>query len=435
VAAVGAVATARCGSADVNGAGPAEYRPPAQAQGPRAVIWSLAEQGDAWRKAWNDTYAAAEKATGIRVTASWEPSAGYWDKRQAEIAAGAPSVDLMYNTSAWVISGGVRGMFVDHYEYMRRDKVDVKQYFQAALDSWSWKGKLWSVPYAAGGEVVHFNKALFDAKGLKYPHKDWNYDDFLAACQRLNDPANNKFAVTVGQNGIHYMMGTFMLNFGGKRLNDAKDRALYGDDVNSITGASLDVDLHTRYKVTPPADALKTLPAGAQPIEVQMVAMEFNGLSRRSAIAAAIGANNLDFAPPPKGPTGIQTAAVGGNAFSILTLSKAIDASWEVLRWLHSKEGVFSPHIQVISGPPVIAAANSPQWLDMFKGTHLADCQQVFAKAGHDFLILPEGSEAWMTMNAPMNDALAGKIATREAMQESARQLNELFSRRPAAWH
>ena len=40
-----------------------------------------------------------------------------------------------------------------------------------------------------------------------------------------------------------------------------------------------------------------------------------------------------------------------------------------------------------------------------------------------------------MTMNAPMNDALAGKIATREAMQESARQLNELFSRRPAAWH
>ena len=29
-----------------------------------------------------------------------------------------------------------------------------------------------------------------------------------------------------------------------------------------------------------------------------MVAMEFNGLSRRSAIAAAIGANNLDFAPP-----------------------------------------------------------------------------------------------------------------------------------------
>jgi ABC-type glycerol-3-phosphate transport system substrate-binding protein len=176
------------------------------------------------------------------------------------------------------------------------------------------------------------------------------------------------------------------------------------------------------------------VPAGTQPIEVQMVAMEFNGLSRRSAIAAAIGSNNLDFAPPPKGPTGIQTAAVGGNGFSILTQSKAIDASWEVLRWLHSKEGMVSPHIQVISGPPVIAAANSPQWLDMFKGTHFADCVAVFAKAGHDFLILPEGSDAWTAMNTPMNRALAGEIATREALQESARQVNELFAQRPAAW-
>jgi hypothetical protein len=33
-----------------------------------------------------------------------------------------------------------------------------------------------------------------------------------------------------------------------------------------------------------------------------------------------------------------------------------------------------------------------------------------------------------------MNRALRGEIGTRDAMQESARQLNELFSQRPAAW-
>jgi hypothetical protein len=33
-----------------------------------------------------------------------------------------------------------------------------------------------------------------------------------------------------------------------------------------------------------------------------------------------------------------------------------------------------------------------------------------------------------------MNMALRGEIATRQAMQESARALNELFSQRPADW-
>jgi hypothetical protein len=37
-------------------------------------------------------------------------------------------------------------------------------------------------------------------------------------------------------------------------------------------------------------------------------------------------------------------------------------------------------------------------------------------------------------MNAAFNKALAGEMNTPDAMRESARALNELFSRRPAAW-
>ena len=187
---------------------------------------------------------------------------------------------------------------------MRRDKVDTKQYYKAELDSWAWKGKQWGIPFATGGETVLYNKKLFDAKGVKYPHKDWTYDEFLDACRRLNDPANGKWAVQVGQNGIHYMMGTFMLNFGGKRLNEAKDRALYGDDPKSIQGAELNVDLHRRYGFTPTPEALATVPTGKFPMELEMVAMEINGVFRHAKARAAIGAQNLDFAPPPKGPGG-----------------------------------------------------------------------------------------------------------------------------------
>ncbi|MGH2352310.1 MAG: ABC transporter substrate-binding protein [Chloroflexota bacterium] len=407
---------------------------PDQRAEPKEVVWALHfAPEDARSQAWTETWRRAQQATGVRVTILAEGS-DRWTKRQAEFAAGMTSADIMGNQTNWVIPGGLAGVFADHAPFIRRDKWDLRQFYRAALDTWAWKGKQWAIPYQSGGEVVHFNKAVFDDKGVKHPTKDWTYDDLLEACRKLNDPANGKFALAIGQNGIHYMLGTFLLNFGGTRLNDAKDNALYGDDPKSIQGAELDVDLHVRYRYTPTSEARASLPRGRAPMDVGMVAMEIEGSHRQANLRAAIGEANLDFAPPPRGPAGIQTAAVGGNSWSILGLSKAKDAAWQILRWIYSKEGIQAPWISATSWPASIAAANSPLWLDQFKGTHMADCSKVWETGGHDLLVLPEGNEAWTTMNEPLNAALRGEIATREAMRQSAAALNELFGRRPAAW-
>jgi ABC-type glycerol-3-phosphate transport system substrate-binding protein len=422
----GAALIAACGLQGSTTAGPS-----AQIE---EVLWALHFAPEDPRSvAWTETWRRAAEATGVRVNAVSEGS-DRWTKRQAEYAAGTTTVDIMGNQTNWVIAGGLTGIFADHSPFMRRDRVDLKQFYKADLETWGWKGKLWAVPYQSGGEVVHYNKALFDAKGVKHPRRDWTYDDLLEACRKLNDPQSGKFALTVGQNGVHYMMGTFMLNFGGKRLNDAKDKALYGDDARSIQGAELDVDLHVKYRFTPPREALASLPQGKAPMDVGMVALEIEGFFRQAALRAAIGPQNLDWAPPPKGPTGIQTAAVGGNAWSILALSKARDAAWQVLRWIYGKDGIQTAWVKSVGWPSSIPAANSALWLDQFKGTNLADCAKVWESSSHDILALPEGDQAWTTMNEPTGRALQGAISTREALLQSATALNELFSRRPAAW-
>ena len=176
------------------------------------------------------------------------------------------------------------------------------------------------------------------------------------------------------------------------------------------------------------------MPQGRTPMEVEMVAMEINGVFRHTNVRAAIGAENLDFAPPPKGPGGAQRVAVAGNAWSILNSSKARDAAWAALHWTYTKEGQQSPLLEAVSWPPVVAAANSPKWLELFKGTRIADVSKVWESGGHDLLVLPEGDKAWTTMNTPMNAALKGELGTREALQESQRQMNELFAQRPANW-
>jgi ABC-type glycerol-3-phosphate transport system substrate-binding protein len=164
------------------------------------------------------------------------------------------------------------------------------------------------------------------------------------------------------------------------------------------------------------------------------VAMEINGSFRHTPARTAIGAQNLDFAPPPKGPKGHQTATVGGNGWAIAALSKAREAAWRCLKWMHTKEGMLGPQIKAVSWPPVIWAASSPEWTEIFKGTRIDDVAKVWETGGHDLMVLPEGSKAWTTANTPLTAALRGEIATRAAMQESARQMNDLFAQRPAAW-
>jgi multiple sugar transport system substrate-binding protein len=408
--------------------------PGAAFSGPREMTWSCYQLGEARQRLWDETFQLAGQATKVKINVLWEPGQGYWDKRQAEAAAGSAPVDVMINQTNWVLPGGLSGLFVDHNDYLRRDKVDTSQYYKIGLETWTWKGKLWAIPMQVGGEVVLYNKTLLAASGARPPQKDWTYDDLLETCRRLNAPEKNQFAIDVGQNGVHYMMGTFIYNFGGKILNEAKDKALYGEDANAIRGAEYDVDLHTKHKVTPSAEVRAAIPQGKTPMELNMAAMEINGLFRHTNVRAAIGNENLDFAPPPKGPTGIQRASVGGNSWSILALSKARDAAWAALKWTHTREGMLGPQLEGVSWPPLIFAASSPRWLDLFKGTNIQDCAKVWETGGHDLLVLPEGDEAWSTMNAPLTRALAGEIGTRDAMRESADALNQLFSRRPAAW-
>ena len=408
---------------------------PAALEGPREISWMGYTSTPDRQGLFEESFKKSGEVNGVKVTVTWEGSADYWTKRQAEFAGGSTSADVMVLNLDWVLPGGFSGMFVDHNEYMKRDKVDPKQYYKAALDTWAWKGKQWAIPLQAGGEMVLYNKKLFDERGVKYPTKDWTYDDLLDMCQRLNDPGQNKFAIEIGQNGLHYMMGTFVYNFGGKLLNDAKDRALYGDDARVHPG---------RRAGRRPAPAL---PLHPHPRGAGHPAPGGGGVRRRDGghgdqrlLPAHHGPDGdrgrePGLRPAAQGAGGQQTASRRGQrVVAMANLSKAKEAAWRCLKWLHTKEGMLTPQLKAVSWPPLIWAGSAPEWLEIFKGTKINDVARVWETGGHDFLVLPEGSEAWTAANTPMSMALRGEIATRQAMQESARALNELFSQRPADW-
>ncbi|HXI18015.1 MAG TPA: ABC transporter substrate-binding protein, partial [Chloroflexota bacterium] len=141
---------------------------------------------------WRSALEAASKATNVKATLVTEPGGvPFWDKRQAEFAAGSAGSDVTYNQNNWVLIGGLKNMFVDHLPYMTRDKINQGEYIKIELDSWKWKNKQWGIPFQSGGEAVMLNKQIFQEKGVPLPTANWTYDDLVQITQRLHDPANN----------------------------------------------------------------------------------------------------------------------------------------------------------------------------------------------------------------------------------------------------
>ena len=427
-----ALAMAACG-------GPATPGGETKSAAPKEITILKSSSTEQVDNGWRSALEAASKATNVKATLIVETAATtapFWEKRQNEFAAGSPSGDVTYNQNNWVLIGGLRGMFVDHLPYMTRDKVNQGEYIKIELDSWKWKNKQWGIPFQSGGEAVMINKQLFEEKGVPIPSANWTYDDLVQISQRLHNPGNNQAGLEVGQNGIQYMAGTFMRNFGGKVLNDARNKAVYADDPLSTRGAEMNVDLHQKYKVTPTPAMTALVPSGSTLFRSRRAAININYIGYIAAVAD-LGAGNVELLPPPKGPTGVQSARVVGNAWSILTQSKNADPSWLVLKWLHTKEGLLgsgSGQLLGMGWPPIVYAGEAPIWADRFKGTRIADVTKVWTTAGHNQVVLPEGDPALQEMNPPWTRALNGEVGVREGLRESQDKVNVLFGKRPKDW-
>ena len=75
-------------------------------------------------------------------------------------------------------------------------------------DGWNWNdfypgeqaaatvdGHVLGIPALVDNLAIVYNKALFDAAGLKYPTADWTWDDFATAAKALTNPATRQFGV------------------------------------------------------------------------------------------------------------------------------------------------------------------------------------------------------------------------------------------------
>ena len=408
-----------------------------QTAAPIPVEWRHSASSDAAVQRWTDFHKEVQAALAPKydVKLNFE-STQMWEKLQVEYAGGT-GPDVVYNQVGWYILGGVRGIFLRLDDLAKRDKVRRDQYSPGAWDSWVWKDKLYAIPYSGFGETVFLYKKLFEAANVPLPSLNWTWDDMLSVAKRLTkgEETAKQFGLVLFHGGdIQLTASSWMLNNGGKVLNDTKDKALFGDDAKSIQAFEWLVDLRLRHGVDAKTAERTVSPSNPstriQPMNEGRAAMEIARFSRYSEWIDMLGKGNVEMYPLPVGPAKRRSHAVGTNAWSVGGSSKVKDAAWDVVKWLTGTPGQTGKGARVVPFPALLAGANSKDFMDQYAGTKLKDVVDAWAKDSHDYIVTPDTTEMNRIHNVHASAAFEGTKTARQALRDSADEINQVFARR-----
>ncbi|MFQ9703560.1 MAG: ABC transporter substrate-binding protein [Enterocloster clostridioformis] len=77
-------------------------------------------------------------------------------------------------------------------------------------------GAVGALPLYSSVQLMFYRKDVFEEKGVKVPT---NYDELLDVCGKINDPANNFYAIACrGEDSSYVQFSPFLYGFGGAYL-------------------------------------------------------------------------------------------------------------------------------------------------------------------------------------------------------------------------
>jgi multiple sugar transport system substrate-binding protein len=179
-------------------------------------------------------------------------------KVQTMIAAGT-APDITSVAAGDLAAMSARNQLLPLDPLIRRDRYDLKDYFERAVRQWQWQGGQTGLPRGFANQVLYFNVDLFERAGLKAPPADWQssawtWDDFLGAARALTQTADDGASGVWGYGlwpGLRFTYGLFVWNAGGDILSpDGKGCVI--DRPEAVAGLQFMADLVARHKVAPP---------------------------------------------------------------------------------------------------------------------------------------------------------------------------------------
>ena len=145
--------------------------------------------------------------TGIEVVVDLVPEGAYFTKLNTELAGGSGAHDVFMVGAYFIWQYGPPGWMEDLKPWIDNPAAtnpdyDFEDIFEGLRTSTAWdfqlgsplgSGGQWAIPWGFENNVICYNKAFFDQRGIK-PAEDWG--NFQQLAIDLTDRAQNRYGVT-----------------------------------------------------------------------------------------------------------------------------------------------------------------------------------------------------------------------------------------------
>ena len=210
--------------------------------------------------------------------------------------------------------------------------TDTTQFYPKALEVLTYNNKLLAIPRDISNLIIYYNKDIFDKYKIKYPQKNWNFDDLLSICENLKN--NNTFCISYDENTMYLL--PFLMSSGGGILSDNLKSEIINTK-NSQFGIKFYKDLRYKYNYAPSRSDAATSTM-AQMFLNKKIAMHLSGrwLVPKYREAANFNWDIINF------PSGMQGSIVPADAsgWAVNKYSTHKKEALELVKFLSSKNSI-----------------------------------------------------------------------------------------------
>lgn len=238
-------------------------------------------------------------------------------------------------------------VFAPHDPLVARDKYDLKQFYDLAVQPLRIDGKLYVLPFK--GQIARlfafYNVDMFEARGIRPPTSSWTYNDLLDAATRLHRGSADQVEA-YGYAGAWKELTTIIASvrpWGGEVIStDGKKAQTSTNAVKEALNYHYDMALKRRVAgLTTMIDPNETFYQGKAAILGRVNAGTAGTIFLRAENRFRWGAVRM-----PKGSSGKRGGMWLPGTMSVTKNSKNPDAAWELTKWLCDKESGISLAMQ-----------------------------------------------------------------------------------------
>lgn len=280
-----------------------------------------------------------EEQTGIKVNFEIYEFQEAINKVQISAAGGGGDIDVIcyrpvQETTTWYENGYFE--VLNDYIEAAGDDYNYNDFFESAREATQVDGNIVGIPYLMEGEILWYNKDLFEKYDVEVPT---TFDELLEVAEACYDPDNNSYGIALrGEgNGAVTQFSGFLYGFGGDFYDEEGNATMntpealaaleyyakliqYGPDGMAALGQTESVNWFNQ---------------GLTAMRIDAYSQTFNHTDpEQSTISDKVG-----YAMFPEGPIGESTPYnTVAWAYGISSSSQNKEAAWEFIKWISSPE-------------------------------------------------------------------------------------------------